>query len=345
MKFRILLLPFSLIYGFVVLLRNTFYDIGIFKENKFIIPVISVGNLTTGGTGKTPHIEYLAALFAGKNSLAILSRGYGRRTKGIKYVATNSFAEDVGDEPLQLKNKFTEITVAVCEKRKDGIEKIIRDNPKTSVILLDDAFQHRAVKPGLSILLLEYSKIFQPDFLLPAGNLREPFSSRKRADVIIITKCSAGPEEELIKQISAKIKPSENQHLFFSSLSYSNPKSLWGKEEFPLDKNVNIMLVTGIANPVEIKKYVSEKADLIKHLNFSDHHTFTDHEIENIVEIFSTIAGGKKIILTTEKDAMRLKTEEGLRNLPVYYLPVEIKFQEKEEEKFNKLILEHVGKN
>jgi tetraacyldisaccharide 4'-kinase len=346
MSLRILLLPFSVIYGLAVFIRNTFYDLGVFTENRFDFPVISIGNLTTGGTGKTPHIEYLVRLLDTDKNVATLSRGYGRKTNGFQYVSENSKPEIVGDEPLQLKNKFNKITVAVCESRKSGIERIIQDNPLTDVVLLDDAFQHRAVKSGLSILLLDYSKILKPDFLLPAGNLREPFSSKKRADVILVSKCPEVISNEERKMFFEKVKPNEKQKVFFSSLLYAPEiKSVFGSEKLPLKAELNVLLVTGIADASGIKVYIEDQTKLIRHLGFSDHHNFSSSDIKGIVEIFSTIAYENKIIITTEKDAMRLREHEALKKLPLYYLPVEVVFHENDKKEFNKLIVQYVGKN
>ena len=346
MNFQLLLLPFSIVYGIVVFVRNKFFDLGILKENKFDVPVIGIGNITTGGTGKTPHVEYLVRLLSSYKNIATLSRGYRRKTSGFLYVSENNTTEMVGDEPLQLKNKFKEITVVVSEKRKDGIEKILKDNPQTSVVLLDDAFQHRAVKPGLSILLLDYSTIFKTDFLLPAGNLREPFSAKKRADIIVVSKCPQTLQDNERNKIIERIYPDKKQNMFFSSVVYAiEIKSVFSSEKLALSSNLNTILVTGIADSKGIKAYIKTSAKLIKHIEFSDHHIFSDADIKKIVEIFSTIANEIKIILTTEKDAMRLKDIEELRKLPIYYLPVEIKFNEKDKEEFNKMILKYVGKN
>lgn len=346
MSLRILLLPFSVVYGLAVFIRNTFYDWRIFNEKRFDFPVISIGNLTTGGTGKTPHIEYLIRLLDSKINVVTLSRGYGRKTSGFQYVSENSKSETVGDEPLQLKNKFNKIIVAVCERRKSGIERIIKDNPLTDLVLLDDAFQHRAVKAGLSVLLLEYSNILKPDFLLPAGNLREPFSSKRRADVIVVSKCPQVISDVERKEIFEKVKPDEKQKMFFSSLIYAPElKSVFGSEKMKLAAGVNTVLVTGIADASGIKAYVESQSKLIKHIGFSDHHNFSSADIKGVVEIFSTIAQGNKIILTTEKDAMRLRGHEVLKKLPLYYIPVEVEFHENDKEEFNKMIIQYVGKN
>jgi tetraacyldisaccharide 4'-kinase len=346
MSLRILLLPFSVIYGLAVFVRNTFYDLGIFNEKKFDFPLISIGNLTAGGTGKTPHIEYLVRLLATDKNVATLSRGYGRKTRGFQYVSANSKPETVGDEPLQLKNKFNKITVAVCESRKSGIDKIMQGNPLTDVVLLDDAFQHRAVKAGLSVLLLEYYKILKPDFLLPAGNLREPFSSRKRADVIVVSKCPQVIFDEERKRIFEKVKPGEKQNVFFSSLLYAPEiKSVFASEKLKLNAELNVLLVTGIADASGLNAYIENQVKLIKHIEFSDHHNFSNADIKGMLEIFSTIANENKIILTTEKDAMRLRGHEALKKLPLYYLPVEVAFQENDKEAFNKMIIQYVGTN
>ncbi|MGE0635681.1 MAG: tetraacyldisaccharide 4'-kinase [Bacteroidia bacterium] len=346
MSLRILLLPLSMLYWIAVFFKNKFYDWGIFTQKRFDFPVISVGNLTTGGTGKTPHIEYLVRLLSTDKNVATLSRGYGRKTSGFHYVFENSKPEIVGDEPLQLKSKFNKITVAVCESRKPGIQRIVKDNPITDVVLLDDAFQHRAVKAGLSVLLLEYSKIFKSDFLLPAGNLREPFSSKKRADIIVVSKCPAVISDEERKRITEKTAPDKNQKLFFSSLAYAAEiKSVFSSEKLQLTSSANILLVTGIADATAIKSYIETQCKLIKHISFSDHHNFSNADIKAIAEIFSTIAKENIIILTTEKDAMRLRSYEALKKLPLYYLPVEVVFRENDKEGFNKTIIQYVGKN
>lgn len=346
MSLRILLHPLSVLYGLVVFIRNAFYDWGILNEKRFDFRVISVGNLTTGGTGKTPHVEYLVRLLAPDKNVATLSRGYGRKTNGFQYVSENSKPEKVGDEPLQLKNKFNKVTVAVCESRNSGIEKIIMDNPLTDVVLLDDAFQHRAVKAGLSILLIEYSKIFKPDFLLPAGNLREPFLSKKRADIIVVSKSPMKISDTERIRIIKKIDPENKQKVFFSSLFHSSEiKSVFGSDSLQINEELTALLVTGIADASAIEAYIQTHAKLIKHIKFSDHHTFSNTEIKGIAEIFSTIANENKIMLTTEKDAMRLREHEALKKLPLYYLPVEVVFHKNDQEEFNKTIVQYVGKN
>ena len=345
MNFRFLLLPFSLIYGFVIFIRNRCYDLGVLKVNKFSLPLIGVGNITTGGTGKTPHIEYLINLLSPASKVATLSRGYGRKTNGFAYAEKNSFASEVGDEPLQLKNKVPAIGVAVCENRKTGIEKILKDEPETKVVLLDDAFQHRAVNPSLSILLLEYSKIFKSDFLLPAGNLREPFSAKKRADIIVVSKYPLNLSDEEREKIILKIAPDSNQKLFFSGIVYNNLHPVFESNDQLPQTNASCLLVTGIADASGIKQHCELNTKLFRHLEFADHHAFSGADIRNIIKIFSTIAAENKIIITTEKDAMRLKVFGELNNLPLYYLPVSVKFLDKDEQSFNQLILQHVGKN
>jgi len=346
MNFRLFLLPFSLIYGSAVFLRNKLFDFAVFKETKFPVSIISIGNITTGGTGKTPHIEYLLKLLSTDKNVATLSRGYGRKTRGFLYVNKNAKAEIVGDEPLQLKTKFSDAVVSVCESRVIGIEQILKDNPDTSVVLLDDAFQHRQVKAGISILLLDYGKIFKPDFLLPAGNLREQFSSKKRADIIVVTRCPLLLQDSERMKVIEKISATENQKVFFSSMVYAEKiESVFGSDKIALTKNTSTLLVTGIADASGINAYTETKTKLEKHLEFNDHHKFSNADIKSIIEIFSTIAAGNKIILTTEKDAMRMKHEEKLKTLPLYYLPIEVRFPENDAEKFNKLITDYVGKN
>lgn len=344
MNFRFLLFPFSLPYAFIVWARNLFYDFGIFRQTTFDVPVINVGNLTVGGTGKTPHIEYLIQLLGAKN-IAVLSRGYRRKSKGFLYVETNSSVSDVGDEPVQIKSKFNNCVVAVCEERKTGIENILAEHKTIDVILLDDAFQHRAVKPSLNILLMDFNKALLPAVPLPAGNYREVFSSKKRADIIVISKAPLMMRDAVKEKFITRIKPAENQQLFFSGLVYGKPVSVFSGKNLEWNKSLHVLLVSGIADATLFENFVETNFTLEKHLAFSDHHLFTEHEIETIEKLFSNITAEKKIILTTEKDSVRLKSMTALQKLPLYYLPVEVKFHKQDEEKFNKIIQEHVGKN
>lgn len=341
------MLPFTLIYGFIVYLRNVAYDRGIFRSRSFEIPVISIGNLIVGGSGKSPMAEYLVRLLKEEKKVAVLSRGYGRRTKGFRLVEKDDDAADTGDEPLQFKRKFPEITVAVCEKRVEGIERL---KAAHDVVILDDAFQHRAVRPGLNILLWDYTRLSEFMLPLPAGNLREGIGGSKRADLIVITKT---PEllSLLEKQtLRRKVRPCEHQPLFFSSLDYGNLIPLFSGEEIALSeagKDTLIFLLTGIANPAPLLEQLKVYFDEIRHHDYPDHHPFSTKNIAKLADDFRLGRAKKKLIITTEKDAQRLRTPELaqlLSLLPVYYLPVLARIQKPDAGKFENLIKNYVSK-
>ncbi|HCN85013.1 MAG TPA: tetraacyldisaccharide 4'-kinase [Sphingobacteriaceae bacterium] len=345
---RLLLLPFSLIYVVVIVLRNAAYDAGLFTSRKFSIPVISVGNLAVGGAGKSPMAEYLVRLLKDRYKIATLSRGYGRKTSGFIELTEASTTIDAGDEPVQFKHKFPSITVAVCEKRAAGIEILQKSN---DLIILDDAYQHRSVKPGLSLLLFDYSSIFQPQYILPAGNLREPLSGRKRADVIIVTKTPDLLSEAEREKIAVRIAPYPNQELFFSYLEYGDLEPLNNGQKLPLstlNKETDIILLTGIANPATLLDHLTQYTSRIVHHNYPDHHPFSTKNIAKLAAAWSASKAKHKFIITTEKDAQRLRSaelNELLRILPVYYLPVSAKIHKPQEERFNQIIEQYVAKH
>ncbi len=339
-NFRILLLPFSWIYGSVVFIRNKCFDFGIFKSYKIPPKSICVGNLSTGGTGKTPHVDLLIELILHQNKrVATLSRGYGRTTKGLREVYVNSKAIDVGDEPLFYKCKYEEkIHVIVAEKRKIGIDFILQKKPVTDVIILDDAFQHRAVQAGLSIVISDYNHPFYLDHILPAGNLRESRKSINRADCIIISKCPANLSVEKMREIKTNIKFNPNR-VFFSKIEYAPLKAF----QFDIKTKVeNVLLVAGIGNPTPLVEYLSKDFN-VNLLQFNDHHVFKASDIVKIHQKFDTFANGNKIIVTTEKDFMRLKNfKETLgENYPWFYQPIRTIINE--EEQFNLYINEYVN--
>lgn len=352
---RLILLPFSLLYGIVVFFRNLLYDIGFLKSESFVVSIISIGNLTTGGTGKSPHTEYLIRLLKKGNKVAALSRGYGRVTNGFLLASAESDAFEIGDEPKQFKQKFPEIEVAVDSNRRNGIKKLLEINPSLNVILLDDAFQHRAVKPGLSILLTDYTQLFVDDFLLPAGNLREWKKSAERADIIIVTRIPdhfSPMEKRIIRQ---RLKPQPYQKVYFSFIKYGDfvplgkqtGQNLVGKE-FYFDREFSVLLLTGIASSIHLYDYLKNKVPEIRHLKFRDHHRYSLADIQRLKQIFNNIATDNKIILTTEKDAMRLGLpayQELISELPIFYIPIEIGFHDKDEEEFNEQIISYVRKN
>lgn len=343
---RLLLLPLSLIYGLAITLRKKLYDWGILRSVKFDLPVICVGNLAVGGSGKTPTTEYLIRLLA-DYKIAVLSRGYGRKTKGFILADETATAETIGDEPLQYFQKFTNITVAVCEDRVAGIEKLKETH---DLIILDDAFQHRAVKAGFNILLFEFRKLGTLQFLLPAGNLRDVFASRKRADVLLVTKAPV-PLLHVAQQASVnELQPNNNQPVLHSYLKYGELQHLYSTESRTLDsiKDFDVFLLTGIANPLPLIETLEKYAKSIKHEEFRDHYAFKEADIKNFKSAFEAGVNKDKIIITTEKDSKRLKAsgfKDLLVNLPVYFLPIEVELFEEDKITFNELILNYVKSN
>ena len=308
-----LLYPFALIYGLITWVRNKLFDWGFLKQTKFEVPILSIGNLSMGGTGKTPHIEYFISKYKATHKIAVVSRGFGRKTEGFRYVSSNDFSENVGDEPLQIKKKFDEITVAVGEDRVKAIQIVLKENHEVNLILLDDAFQHRYVKRSLNILLTEYSNPFWTDLMVPAGRLREFRFGWKRADTIIITKCPETIDLKIPQSI--KSKP-----VYFSRIAYKSPILLQGQ----LSKK--IILVTGIANPWPLIGYLKkEDFELVYHFNFSDHHNFSGSYISTIL----SKANSEKdaMLLTTEKDWMRLKPFLENKAINLAYIPIGVEIE------------------
>ncbi|APG61273.1 tetraacyldisaccharide 4'-kinase [Christiangramia salexigens] len=318
---RKLLYPFSVLYHAVTGIRNELYDHNFLKSASFSVPVICVGNLSVGGTGKSPMTEYLIKYLRTTLKVAVLSRGYKRKTKGFKLVQESDDATMVGDEPLQFKNKFPDALVAVDANRKEGIAKLMSQSP--GVVLLDDAFQHRKVKADLNIVLTPFNDLYVDDLLLPAGNLRESSSGASRADIIIVTKCPLDLSEKRMNDIAGRLKATKDQEVYFTGIRYSE-KIISGNNNVPLNTvdNSTYTLVTGIANPEPLIDYLNSLNIELKHFEFPDHHSFSEKEIEKLA--------AEKNILTTEKDYMRLR----LRLDPprLYYLPIEIQFLNKEKD-------------
>lgn len=338
-SFRYLLLPFSLIYGGIILLRNWLYNKNIFKSSSFNFPIICVGNLAVGGTGKTPMVEYLIRLLQKNYKVATLSRGYKRKTEGFAIAGKETTALHIGDEPMQFHQKYPDVTVAVGEERLVAIPQLLHDKPETEVIILDDAFQHRAVRAGLNILLTEYKNLYTRDLMIPAGDLRDVRVSSKRADIIIITKCPTLTEEDK-ENLRREINPSEKQHLFFTEIIYTKPYHLFTKQEANISANTDILLVCGIANPKPLKELLAEQLHTYDMLRYPDHHIFHTNDLADIKRHFEKIATTDKIVLTTEKDAVRLqKFEEELKDFPIYAVPIEHKFLFNEGAAFDKLVI------
>lgn len=338
----LLLLPFSLLYGLIIFLRNLFYDKGVLKSAKFDLPVISIGNLSVGGAGKTPHIEYLIFLLKDHLQIATMSRGYKRKTIGYLEIEANMESSHGGDEPLQFKRKFPEIKVSVSESRVLGIPKLVGDHPDIQVILLDDAFQHRSVQPGLNILLTEYSKPYYRDFLLPSGRLREWPEAAARADIIIVTKCPK--EEQKIDKdlILEKLNPKPHQKVYFTYYTYGDPYYMYNPtHRIRLQENINLVLVTAIAGTGYLEEYLQERSGLLHPLSFEDHHDFTNRDIGQIKKVYENMDLPDKIILTTEKDAMRLDQHRDYllqHKMPIFLLPLRVQFHFGEEGIFNESI-------
>ncbi len=341
-SFRLLLFPFSLMYGLGVMARNLAFDLGIMKSKEFDLPIISVGNLSVGGSGKSPMTEYLVRLLKDKYKISTLSRGYGRRSKGFRLVDQNSLSTEAGDEPLQFKRKFNDITVAVCENRVEGIRKLEADH---ELVILDDAYQHRALRPGLSILLFDYNSISGFKMLLPAGDLREPVWEKDRADILVITKTPPGLDQADRQEILSLIKPRNQQEIFYSYLEYGSLRAFDEEKEdrklLSIKVSTEIVLLTGIANPAPLLSEIGGYTQLITHHRYPDHHNFTKKNISKLVQAFAALQAADKLIITTEKDAQRLgsvEAKELLKGLPVYYLPVEAEIHEPEKARFNELI-------
>ena len=350
MKFyQLLLFPFSLLYGVVMMFRNWLFSCGCLPSQEFDTPIITVGNLSYGGTGKTPHIEYLIRLLRERFLVATLSRGYGRSSKGFVLASKRSAYKYVGDEPLQFAKKYEDIKVAAVENRVEGIEELQKRFLKLDTILLDDAFQHRYVKPGLSILLTDFHKLYTEDFVLPSGTLREFACGAKRADIIVVTKTPKIFSPITRRRIIAELKPRQSQQIFFSFIQYSEPVVVTPTTSVvsPYCSSI-ILLFTGIANDYPLREHLRRHCRELEVLKFPDHHPYSLDDLKKIKAKFDDIPTRKKVIFTTEKDIMRIKTPE-LSNfvlrLPLFYLPIEIEFHGNGKDQFDQTIMNYVEKN
>lgn len=345
------LLPFSWLYGLGVRLRNHLFDLGILKSKAYDIPVISVGNITVGGSGKTPHVEYLIRLLQSITQVAVLSRGYKRKTKGYRLATIQSAMTEIGDEPHQMKHKFPDVYVAVDNKRTRGIEHLTSDEDtrNVGVILLDDAFQHRYVKPGINILLVDYHRLIIYDKLLPAGRLREPLDGKNRADIVIITKCPKDLKPMEFRVLTKAMDLFPFQDLYFTTIDYGDLHGIFHKKTVARKsiKRHHVMLLTGIASPEQIMTDLKPHCRKIEPVTFGDHHAFTDKDIEDINRRYAAMPE-PKIIITTEKDASRLTETQKLSKevkQNIYTLPIHVRFMLDQEEGFNQKIIEYVRKN
>jgi tetraacyldisaccharide 4'-kinase len=336
---RILLLPFSLIYGLIVYIRNWLFDKNIIQSASFNLPVICVGNLSVGGTGKSPMVEFLIEKLKDQFDVAILSRGYKRKTRGYALAAGITNALEIGDEPMQFFNKFPDVTVAVGEERIVAIPQLLHDRPDTDVIILDDAFQHRYVKAGYNILLTDVNNLFTRDWFLPTGDLRDQIKSYLRANVIVVTKCPADLSLAEKYHLTMEINPAGHQKIFFSAIRYGQPYQIITKDKYMPGRETDVLLVTGIADPSPLKKHLEETFKEYDELAYSDHHIFTIDDLKYILKRFQHIQSDQKIILTTEKDAVRLvKFARQLQELPLFVLPIQPVFLFHEEKEFIRLI-------
>lgn len=350
-SFRILLLPFALLYGLGVILRNWLYDKNILKSVSFGLPVICVGNLSVGGTGKSPMVEWLVENLGDKFHVATLSRGYKRKTRGYALANENTTALEIGDEPMQFHRKFPGVAVAVGEERIEAIPQLLHDRPETEAIILDDAFQHRAIKAGLNILLTEQGNLFTRDFFLPTGDLRDQKKSFRRAGIIVVTKCKPGISLEERDRITREIGPKNDQKIFFTAIEYGQPYHLVDKKPYTWDEKTEILLVTGIANPRPIKKLLEEHSNSYHMIQYRDHHIFSIDDLAEIRTKLGAIETSNKIVLTTEKDAVRLeKFRDALSGLPIFVIPIRHQFLFDGEDEFRSTIIRFIdefkkGKN
>jgi tetraacyldisaccharide 4'-kinase len=345
---HLLLLPFSYCYGLLMMVRNWMFNCGLLKSTGFDVPIISIGNLSAGGTGKTPHIEYLIRLLKDRFHLATLSRGYGRDSSGYVLASRRSNYRYIGDEPMQFVRKFGEVKVAVDGNRERGINSLLKKYPFLNVILLDDAFQHRRIKPGLSILLTDYHHLYTEDHVFPSGMLREFPHGAKRADLIVVTKTPKVFSPITRRRIIDDLKPTAHQQVFFSYILYNEPVAAFGWRDPFQQRYSYILLVTGIANDDPLREHLERKCTELVRMKFSDHHPYTEEDVINISKRFDDLPSQKKVIVTTEKDLMRLKIPElapHLRSMPVFYIPISTEFHGNDKAVFDKTITGYVEKN
>jgi tetraacyldisaccharide 4'-kinase len=351
---KFLLYPLSLLYGLITGIRNFLYDSGILRSEEFHFPVICVGNLTVGGTGKTPHTEYIAGLLSENFKVAVLSRGYKRKTHDFRIASSETPVSEIGDEPLQIFHNFPDILVTVDKNRVHGVKKILQDYPETEVIILDDGFQHRSIIPGFSILLSDYDRLFIRDYMLPYGNLRENKVNKRRADMILITKSPENISPIQRRLIVKEIDKSPYQNLYFTTFRYKAPVQVFkninqgAQHDFTEYAGCGIVLITGIANPRPLKEYLQKTCSEIIHLSFPDHYNYNEKDLLGFYKAYDSLKSVRKYLITTEKDAVRLceftSIAEPLRSA-FFYIPIEIYFLNEDKDEFDNLIINYVRKN
>ncbi len=338
-------------------IRNFFYNTGILKSVKFQTPIICVGNITVGGTGKTPHCEYLIDILKEEFNVALLSRGYKRLTKGFLIASPRSDSSAIGDEPFQIYSRHPDITIALDSNRVRGVNMILQEKPETDVIILDDGFQHRKIEAGLKILLTDYNRLMIYDHLLPYGELRENVKNMYRADIILVTKCPPALSPLQRKLIMKSIKKAPYQNIYFTTIVYSTPEPVFtDKAHTTINMNIleektlsGILLITGIADPAPLVEHIKQTKKEIKLLKFPDHHRYTEKDISKINTALNSLPHGNKLIITTEKDAVRFReignvVPDSLKYI-FYYIPIKIDFLNDEKEKFNKQVIDYIRKN
>jgi tetraacyldisaccharide 4'-kinase len=351
----IFLYPFSLIYGLITGIRNFLYNSGILSSVEFHLPVICIGNITVGGTGKTPHTEYVADLLRKNFKVATLSRGYKRNSRDFRIASSSSPVKEIGDEPMQIFRKFPDVLVAVDRNRVNGVNRILKEKPDTEVIILDDAFQHRRITPGFSILLIDFERPIISDYMMPYGNLRENKENMCRADIILISKSPENLSPIQRRIIVKQIGKAPYQNLYFTSVTYKAPLPVFegnGEPVPPIGVSVNtpcgIVLITGIANPLPFKNYLNKSFSELTHLSFPDHYNFTEKDIQTISDAYNELKSEVRYIITTEKDAIRLREfiniAEPFRSA-LFYIPVGIKFLNDDQDEFDNMIVDYVRKN
>lgn len=346
---RLLCAPFAVIWSVFMRLRRDFYNRkGEKNRRHYPFPVINVGNLSLGGTGKTPHIEYLVRLLQNKYSISILSRGYGRKTTGFYFADHTSSSSDIGDEPLQYHKKYPHLPVAVCENRVEGIDRIKQTLPDTQIILLDDAYQHLKVKAGLNILLTDYNRLYTDDNVVPYGGLRESVSAAKEADIIVVTKCPSVLSQLHEKTIREKINPLPHQKLFFSYTTFLPIVPFNKKAKEQTNEIKSVVLLTAIANPQPLISYLKSQYKEFQSILFRDHKQFSPTDMEKVKQYVERSLSPHRAVIVTEKDAMRLFKKNlfpALNELPVYTIPIQVEFHQKYKQDFDNYILDYVKKN
>lgn len=335
-----LLTPFSWGYGAGVWLRNAAFNVGLLPQEEFDVPVVSVGNITVGGTGKTPHVEYIIEALYRRYHIAVLSRGYKRKTKGFILASNNMTPRDIGDEPYQIFRKFSGlITLAVCESRRKGIRELLRIDPDINLILLDDGFQHRYVKPKVNVVLVDYNLPPYEDKLMPLGTLREPARNVLRGDIVVVTKCPSDITAMDIRMVKKNLALFPYQGLYFSNIRYADPVPVFPVQSPQLTslqwlrEDDAVLCLTGIATPKPLVRYLRQFAARVKVMHFDDHHFFTRHDFSDIFKVYNSLEGKRKFIITTEKDAVRIMNNPYFpptRRHCIYYIPMRVGFLEME---------------